>query len=1005
MDIRNFFGGGGKPKKKKKLDGDSLINAPDVGSKNGTSRSKSSPKVTSNISPSNAVPNESNENGVASKKRSKIKPEAIDDIKSMTDSASDDKVKVQEDEKPRRRKRPKIIIESDDGSDESDDSFELLEVEKEATPQKKEAIRQKPKPNPKPKSTKPSKRATDETACSDPAPAPAPAPKKRTKPSPSPKAKKELPASPLKPAGSLSSYPDPSPGTFDGITFVFSGVMDNLTRDDGIDYVKNVGGRVTTAVSGKTNYLVTGNILEDGRDVCEGSKYKKATELSKKVVILDGEGELYMLAKMMDEKKGKTVDDLNNESNDVECENHTKEPELKTSLRNPYSNAVSSKASNPYAAIKITNPYAKSASSNSKVSNPYASSRGISNPYKKESVTSISNPYSKSPSVKNTSSLSSQSSQPSCSGGGRANIKDANALWADKYAPDSTRMILGNAEAVKKLRVWLSGWEREWNKTSSAGKKRSLTQKGGIKKAALLSGPPGIGKTTTAVLVAQEGGRQVLELNASDARSQKTLDSSLGGVIGSQVLSFDDPEANGRKVESKRRCIIMDEVDGMGQGDRGGIKGLIEMIKVSKVPIICICNDRQSQKIRSLEPYCLDLKYRRPVKSVIARRALEVGKAEGMSIEYNAAEAVAESCGNDIRQVLNCLQMWSNSKRLSTEKKAPMTYRDYKSRDSLINKDEMLRVSLFDAAKMIIQGRSGLAQADEKAERAHLFKRIDAFFTDYSFTGLLVHQNYLKVAVRPFQQAAAKGDMDAEYDALVSMYKGTESMSDFAVAEHGVRSGDLNWGLLPFCSALAVKSGYHVGGEAGGFLPGFPEFSSWLGKNSSRNKKNRLLQELGHHMNYRISADKEELRLGYLPVIRDRFSSLLMRKDNSPNAKEAIEFMDEYGLDRDDIMENLDEFNLDSKAKKFSDLDSKVKASFTKEYNKGVHKSQALVDEHGVSTRKRKKVSDEEGGDDDDSTSNNSDADDEEIKKLFQKKKRGAKKPTAKRNNRKKSKK
>ena len=208
----------------------------------------------------------------------------------------------------------------------------------------------------------------------------------------------------------------------------------------------------------------------------------------------------------------------------------------------------------------------------------------------------------------------------------------------------------------------------------------------------------------------------------------------------------------------------------------------------------------------------------------------------------------------------------------------------------------MLRVSLFDAAKMIIQGRSGLAQADEKAERAHLFKRIDAFFTDYSFTGLLVHQNYLKVAVRPFQQAAAKGDTDAEYDALVSMYQGTESMSDFAVAEHGVRSGDLNWGLLPFCSALAVKSGYHVGGEAGGFLPGFPEFSSWLGKNSSRNKKNRLLQELGHHMNYRISADKEELRLGYLPVIRDRFSSLLMRRDNSPNAKEAILIHKFYGL-------------------------------------------------------------------------------------------------------------
>ena len=38
----------------------------------------------------------------------------------------------------------------------------------------------------------------------------------------------------------------------------------------------------------------------------------------------------------------------------------------------------------------------------------------------------------------------------------------------------------------------------------------------------------------------------------------------------------------------------MDEVDGVGAGDRGGIAALIKVIKTSKTPIICICNDRQS---------------------------------------------------------------------------------------------------------------------------------------------------------------------------------------------------------------------------------------------------------------------------------------------------------------------------------------------------------------------------------------------------------------------------
>jgi replication factor C subunit 1 len=36
----------------------------------------------------------------------------------------------------------------------------------------------------------------------------------------------------------------------------------------------------------------------------------------------------------------------------------------------------------------------------------------------------------------------------------------------------------------------------------------------------------------------------------------------------------------------------MDEVDGVGAGDKGGISALIQVIKDSKTPIICICNDR-----------------------------------------------------------------------------------------------------------------------------------------------------------------------------------------------------------------------------------------------------------------------------------------------------------------------------------------------------------------------------------------------------------------------------
>lgn len=61
----------------------------------------------------------------------------------------------------------------------------------------------------------------------------------------------------------------------------------------------------------------------------------------------------------------------------------------------------------------------------------------------------------------------------------------------------------------------------------------------------------------------------------------------------------------------------MDEVDGMSAGDRGGVADLIASIKISKIPIICICNDRYSQKLKSLVNYCMLLNFRKPTKQQV----------------------------------------------------------------------------------------------------------------------------------------------------------------------------------------------------------------------------------------------------------------------------------------------------------------------------------------------------------------------------------------------------
>lgn len=89
-------------------------------------------------------------------------------------------------------------------------------------------------------------------------------------------------------------------------------------------------------------------------------------------------------------------------------------------------------------------------------------------------------------------------------------------------------------------------------------------------------------------------------------------------VAGHKCLYFLDLEdLIFRSSKPPKTVLIMDEVDGMSAGDRGGVADLIASIKISKIPIICICNDRYSQKLKSLVNYCLPLNFRKPTKQQV----------------------------------------------------------------------------------------------------------------------------------------------------------------------------------------------------------------------------------------------------------------------------------------------------------------------------------------------------------------------------------------------------
>ena len=106
----------------------------------------------------------------------------------------------------------------------------------------------------------------------------------------------------------------------------------------------------------------------------------------------------------------------------------------------------------------------------------------------------------------------------------------------------------------------------------------------------------------------------------------------------------------------------------MSAGDRGGVGALVALIKKSKIPIICIANDRGAQKLKPLVNSTFNLTFRRPDAAAVRSRILSIAFKEKMKIPANVVDQLVQGAQSDIRQVLNMLSTWrlsSNSMDLT----------------------------------------------------------------------------------------------------------------------------------------------------------------------------------------------------------------------------------------------------------------------------------------------------------------------------------------------------
>jgi len=669
--------------------------------------------------------------------------------------------------------------------------------------------------------------------------------------------------------------PEGSPDCLAGLVFVLSGVFESLEREEMAELVKRLGGKVTTSISKNTTYLVAGE--EAG-----ASKLEKAEKLGTTKIDEDGLLEL-IREKTVKEKENKTPKNSPDKKEEVSKEVAKKE---KASEEKKYSIPKIEKSKS----TEIKKSDSIKVELKVKEEGPAVEAKFVSKHISPEKAREVK--------VKEEV------------------VAGEQELWVDKYRPTASKAIIGqqgDRSNMNKLKIWLRDWNS--NHLQAAGKKGSkpppwgaANDNGAWAKCALLSGPPGVGKTTTAYLVSSELGFDVVEMNASDTRSKKMLTGSVADTLNTTSVANMMGKGNQNEKVTSKRVLLMDEVDGMaGNEDRGGVAELIALLKTSKVPVIAMCNDRQHQKIRSLANHCFDLRFQRPRVEQIKAAMMSVCFKEKIPIKPEALTELINGCGQDVRQVLHHLSMVKAS-GMETKMDAAQA-----KHEADVAKKTSVKIGPWDVCKSVF------SEAEHKTMT--LYDKSDLYFHDYNLAGLFVQENYL--ASKP---TAAGGDKRKVME-LVS--QAADSIAEGDLVERGIRSG-MNWSLLPtaavFCSVLP-------GEYMRGFLTGQVMFPSWLGKNSRRSKMDRILAELQGHTRLAAGVSKGAMALDYSQRLRDLVISPLV-KEGGEGVEQAVANMNTYNLLREDLEGLVEVAQWPNKPDPWQAVDSKVKAAFTRRYNK-----------------------------------------------------------------------
>jgi len=222
-------------------------------------------------------------------------------------------------------------------------------------------------------------------------------------------------------------------------------------------------------------------------------------------------------------------------------------------------------------------------------------------------------------------------------------MKPEGSPWTERFRPRTLSDVAGNKEALRKLLNWVNSWKARPPQN----------------RAVFLYGPPGVGKTSSVEALANDLGFDLVEVNASDYRTAKRLETILGKASAQTQTLF-----------GTKRMILFDELEGIsGREDRGGIETILSLIKETRSPIILVATgspEEWGELLDSLMRVSEIIEFRHIPFRDIVQRLKTLCREVGVEAEEEVLELIAEKSSGDLRSAINDLEALARGKKTLT---------------------------------------------------------------------------------------------------------------------------------------------------------------------------------------------------------------------------------------------------------------------------------------------------------------------------------------------------